>query len=115
MLSFTRYKEGHWLDLHLHIGQHAYTDTQINLVAFVADHNSSIGEHNLPPDAPRVVPVDTEALVKEYQGWGNEVTTLLSCAKEPSKWIIDVVYPPLQTYVKGRIALLGDSVSDILR
>ena len=112
-----RFKGERWSDFMFFIGTYspAHILWKINIVAFVANHDKAIGEENIPPDAPRVVPVDTETLVKEYQGWGNEVTTLLSCAKEPSKWIIDVVYPPLQSYVKGRVALLGDSVSSFLR
>lgn len=85
---------------------------QINVVAFASDYEASIGEHNLPPDAPTIVPVDTEELLREYKDFGTEVTALLRAAKQSNKWIINVVYPPLRTYARGRIALLGDAVSN---
>ena len=31
--------------------------------------------------------------------------------KDVSRWDINVVYPGLPSYVKGRVALLGDAVS----
>lgn len=35
---------------------------------------------------------------------------LLGCIQKPSKWSLHAVYPPLETYVSGNIALIGDSV-----
>ena len=63
-------------------------------------------------DGPWVVPATRDELLKEYEGWGSDVLKILGCIQNPSKWMIHVVNPPLQTYVKGRVALLGDAVSN---
>lgn len=58
-----------------------------------------------------------EDVLIPYQGWGSEITNLLSCAENPGKWEINVVYPALapEKWVKGRVAILGDAVSvDVL-
>ncbi|EMD41848.1 hypothetical protein CERSUDRAFT_90429 [Gelatoporia subvermispora B] len=86
----------------------------INIVAFVANHHIPIGSANLPPGSPWVSQSTQEELLKEYEGWGPDVINTLGCIKEPSKWSIHVVYPLLQTYVKGRIALLGDAAHGML-
>lgn len=60
---------------------------------------------------PQVVSVTTEDMLRAFEGWGSDVTGLLGCIKQPSKWNIDVVYPPLSSYVRDRVVLLGDAVS----
>lgn len=92
---------------------HLKTPLQINVVAFAADHTIPIGSVQLPPDQPRVILVPQEEMLKEYEGWGNDVIGLLSCIPKPSKWFIHVVHPPLESYVKGRIALVGDAVRPV--
>ena len=84
---------------------------KINIVAFAANHHIPIGSANLPAGAPWVAQVSREELLKEYEGWGPDVINTLSCIHAPSKWWIHVVYPPLETYTKGRVAVLGDAVS----
>ncbi|PSR73847.1 hypothetical protein PHLCEN_2v10329 [Hermanssonia centrifuga] len=86
----------------------------INVVAFVSDRTVPMGEAQLPPGQPAVVPVPREQLMKEYEGWGSDVLALLSCIDKPDKWNIHVVYPPLQSYVKGRVALFGDAAHAML-
>ena len=50
-------------------------------------------------------------LWKEYEGWGPDVAALIKCMPEkPNKWSIHVVHPPLDSFVKGRVALIGDAV-----
>ena len=84
---------------------------QVNVVAFVADRSVEIGEADLPPGQPWVVPVPQSEMLAEYAGWGPDALRLLGCIREPNKWSIHVVYPPFRSYVKGQIALLGDAVS----
>lgn len=52
-----------------------------------------------------------EEILAQYEGWGPDVVNLLKCIKQPNKWYINVVDPPLESYVKGRVALVGDAVS----
>ncbi|KAI0673672.1 FAD/NAD-P-binding domain-containing protein [Trametes maxima] len=94
----------------------AVNDGQIiNAVAFDARYDIEIGEANLPEGAPWVEHVTREEVQRVYEGWGPEVTTLLECMPEkPSKWSIHALYPPLDTYVKGKVALLGDSAHGML-
>lgn len=84
---------------------------QINISAVVIDHSIGVGEANLPDDAPRAVQATKDELLKEYEDWGSDAKVILSSAETTNKWSIEVLYPPLETYVKGRIALLGDAVS----
>lgn len=84
---------------------------QINVVAFSARYDIPIGAGNLPEGASWVEPSTRDELKKVYEGWGPDVSILLDCMPEkPSKWSIHVLYPPLESYTKGRVALLGDAV-----
>ncbi|KAI0347664.1 FAD/NAD-P-binding domain-containing protein [Trametopsis cervina] len=83
--------------------------TILNIVAFVVDRSIEVGSTRLAEGQPTVVPVTKEELLHEYEGWGPDVINLLSCIEQPNKWYINVVYPPLETYVNDRIALLGDA------
>ena len=80
------------------------------MAAFVTDRSVAIGDVKLPPDQPTVMPASVEELLTVYQGWGNDVVRLLACMSKPNKWYINIVHPFLETYVKGNIALMGDSV-----
>ncbi len=70
-----------------------------------------IGEAVLPPGEATVVSVPQKEVLDAYEGWGSDVLGLLGCIHNPTKWNINVGYPHLETYVNGRIALLGDAVS----
>ena len=78
----------------------------------VIDHSIGIGEANLVDDEPRAVQATKEELLKEYEDWGSDVRTILSSIAQPTKSNISVVYPPLKSYVHGRIIVLGDAVRD---
>lgn len=69
----------------------------------------------LPSGQPLVVQVLKEQMLEEYAGWGSDVTGVLSCIQNPNKWFINVIHPPLEAYAKGKVALLGDAVSDVWR
>ncbi|EIW63979.1 FAD/NAD-P-binding domain-containing protein [Trametes versicolor FP-101664 SS1] len=87
----------------------------INVVAFSARYDIPIGAANLPEGASWVEPSTRDELKKVYKGWGPDVSILLDCMPEkPSKWSIHVLYPPLESYTKGRVALLGDAAHGML-
>ncbi|KAJ3523154.1 hypothetical protein NM688_g8773 [Phlebia brevispora] len=81
----------------------------INIVAFVTDRTLPMGQATLPPGAPQVVPATTEELVAEYMDFGEDVRKLLSCVPNASRWNMFVVHPFLDSFVKGRVVLVGDS------
>lgn len=84
---------------------------QINIVAFSARYDIPFGSEELRRETPWVEAVSREAVRKEYEGWGPDVAALIKCMPEkPSRWSIHVVHPPLDSYVKGRVALIGDAV-----
>ena len=58
---------------------------------------------------PQVVDASPEDILAEYQGWGSDVIGLLGCIRKASKWNINVI-SPLKSYVRGRMALVGDAV-----
>lgn len=84
---------------------------QINVAAFTARYDVPIGSQDLAKGTPWVEEVAREELQKEYDGWGPDVFALLRCMPEKvSRWAVHVVHPPLESYAKGRVALLGDAV-----
>ncbi|KAI0639948.1 FAD/NAD-P-binding domain-containing protein [Trametes polyzona] len=90
-------------------------DEIINVVAFAARYDTPIGSANLPEGALWVEEVTKDELKQVYQGWGPDVEAILECMPDrPSKWSIHVVHPPLESYAKGRIAVLGDAAHGML-
>ena len=83
---------------------------QINVAALSSRYDIDIGDVKLPPDASTTGRGSAEELLDEYSDFGIEVTAPMSCLKDPGKWLINVVHPPLKSYVKGTIAVLGDAV-----
>ncbi|KAI5122975.1 hypothetical protein M0805_006854 [Coniferiporia weirii] len=86
----------------------------INVVAFACDRSYPWGARPLTPGQPWVTPRTTSELLAEYAGWGRDVLLLLGCIESPSVWAIHAVDPPLATYVRGRVALLGDAAHGML-
>lgn len=83
---------------------------QINVAALVADYAVDIGDANRPEDAPTSEVVTSADLLAEYEDFGDDIRSVIGCIERPLRWYINVVYPHLPTYVKGRVALLGDAV-----
>ena len=84
---------------------------QVNTVAFIVNNEIPIGSTSLPAGKPWVTSSTETNVMQEFDGWADDVIGLLRCMQTSSKWSIHVVYPPLESYVKGRVALIGDAVS----
>jgi salicylate hydroxylase len=48
-----------------------------------------------------------------YDDWGKDIKIILSHIKDPSRWMMHVVDPPLEHYVKENVVLVGDAVSGL--
>lgn len=66
------------------------------------------GSAQLP--RPWVQSVPQQALLDEFEGWGDDVLAILNNLKTPSKWSIHFLQPPLSSYVRGNVVLIGDAV-----
>ena len=83
---------------------------KFNFVAFKADYDIPIGSVSLKPDQPTVEPASQEELLEIFADWGSDVIKIMKCVQSVSKWSIQMVDPPLQSYSKGGVALVGDAV-----
>ena len=82
---------------------------KLNVVAFSTDDS---GDELLPErEGPWVQVASEKELLGCYEGWGPDAVAMLKSIKNPSRWAIHTLYPPLSTYVRGRVALVGDAVS----
>lgn len=85
---------------------------QVNIVAFVTDRSKSPSLEPLPQ--PWVTQHTTDEVLSAYAGWGPDVLALLGCMENPSAWAIHSVKPLLETYSRGRVAVLGDAAHAML-
>ncbi|KAH9479528.1 Salicylate hydroxylase [Psilocybe cubensis] len=58
---------------------------------------------------PWVESVPQAEVLNRFSGWGNDVMIMLNHLKQPSRWSIHTLYPPLDSYVNGRVVLIGDA------
>lgn len=83
---------------------------QLNIVAYISDYDHPFGSIKLPNDQSTVVPATTDEIVAEYSDFGVDIRTILSHIFNPTKWYLTVVWPQLDTFANGGVALLGDAV-----
>ncbi|KII84074.1 hypothetical protein PLICRDRAFT_46407 [Plicaturopsis crispa FD-325 SS-3] len=76
----------------------------VNFVAFRTSHELKGTEFN----GPWVTNVSAQEFQAGFDGWEAEVTQLLQCAEKGMRWAIHEV-KPLQSFVSGRVALIGDA------
>lgn len=62
---------------------------------------------------PWAKPVSQEELLREFSqaGWGEDADFILREIRNPSKWYLHFLHPPLSSYVRQRVVLVGDAVS----
>jgi salicylate hydroxylase len=53
-------------------------------------------------------PVATEIMLSDFEAWGKPIKNLLSHIQKPERWAL-YDHLPAPTYVKGRVALMGDA------
>ncbi|GJJ14209.1 hypothetical protein Clacol_008471 [Clathrus columnatus] len=63
---------------------------------------------------PWVIPSTQAEMLSHYEGWGPQVVDLLNNITSPSKWFLHMLDPPLETYVNGNVAILGDAAHGML-
>jgi len=70
---------------------------------------------HLRPECPapwaQVVP--QSELLDKYQDWGTDALKILKHVKEPNRWSMHMLHPPLESYYRGNVVLVGDAVSGI--
>ncbi|KZW00703.1 FAD/NAD(P)-binding domain-containing protein [Exidia glandulosa HHB12029] len=86
---------------------------KIDLVGFVSEpleRRFSEGTDILPPGEPWVQPANKEQALADFVDMpGPFVKTALNSIERMTVWKIHCLWPPLPTYVKDGIALLGDA------
>jgi salicylate hydroxylase len=55
-----------------------------------------------------VVPMKKEDMYRDFKGWGDSVTEILSLMERPDTWAL-FNHPPASTYYKGNVCILGDA------
>ena len=89
------------------------TISKLNVVAFVRDKEQEFSTMSPERPSPWVEVVPEEEVIDGYPGWGNDAKIILQHLKDPSRWAIHTLYPPLETFVNGKIVLVGDAVGNV--
>ena len=89
------------------------TILKLNVVAFVRDKEQEFSAMSPERPSPWVEVVPEEEVIDGYPGWGNDAKIILQHLKDPSRWAIHTLYPPLETFVNGKIVLVGDAVGNV--
>ncbi|KAI0699376.1 salicylate hydroxylase [Cerioporus squamosus] len=87
----------------------------VMVAASSTNYDVPIGTQSLPKESIWVDDVPRDELQKHFDGWGPDVSILLRLMPEKvSRWCLHVVHPPLESYTRGRVALLGDAAHGML-
>ncbi|KAA1472123.1 FAD/NAD-P-binding domain-containing protein [Dentipellis sp. KUC8613] len=89
-------------------------DTLLSVSSVVTDYSVPMGQNAPPPGQPWVLPASQDELLDNFKGWRDEPMAVLKCLQEPTKWFLHGMYPPLNSYVKGQVALIGDAAHAML-
>ncbi|KAG6878845.1 hypothetical protein C0992_007240 [Termitomyces sp. T32_za158] len=88
------------------------SNQKINVVVFSTDYTVPVGSMNIP--LPWAKPACQDELLQEYSGWGEDAKVILKGMENPSKWHLHFLDPPLSSYYKQRIVLVGDAAHAML-
>ncbi|KAI0060928.1 FAD/NAD-P-binding domain-containing protein [Artomyces pyxidatus] len=86
----------------------------LNVVAFISGVDLLPGAPSVLPERDWVVRSSLQEMLDDYAEFGEHPRNILKSLNQPSKWYIHGLYPQLNTYVKGPIALLGDAAHGML-
>ncbi|KAF8808041.1 salicylate hydroxylase [Phlegmacium glaucopus] len=101
-----------WVGLGNHIITFPIKDqTVLNVVAFVREKETSMSPAR---PSPWVEVVPQQEVIDGYPGWGNDAKIIFQHLEQPSRWSIHTLYPPLETFVNGKIVLVGDAAHGML-
>ncbi|TFY66084.1 hypothetical protein EVG20_g5005 [Dentipellis fragilis] len=89
-------------------------DTLLSVASVVTDFSIPMGQNPLPPDQPWVLPATQDELLNHFKGWKDEPVAIFRSIEKPTKWFLHGMYPPLNSYVKGQVALIGDAAHAML-
>lgn len=82
--------------------------TLMNVVAVKHIDPSFPGYPELLHEKDWVQPVSSETMLDDFSTWGEPIKALLRNIQKPDRWAL-YDHLPAPTYVKGRVALVGDS------
>ncbi|KAF9074960.1 salicylate hydroxylase [Rhodocollybia butyracea] len=85
--------------------------TVINFVVFLSDYDK-LAQSELP--YPWVETTSEQELKDRCGNWGHDTTIILDLLKSTSKWSIHALDPPLQSYIRNRVVLVGDAAHSML-
>ncbi|KAG6900611.1 hypothetical protein C0993_007834 [Termitomyces sp. T159_Od127] len=104
-----------WIGKDKHIISYPVQANQkMNLVVFSTNPTVPIGSVDVP--LPWAKPVSQDELLREFSQaeWGEDANTILKEMKNPSKWYLHFLHPPLSTYTRQRVVLVGDAAHAML-
>jgi salicylate hydroxylase len=61
-----------------------------------------------------VQPTQEGELYQQFHDAGPDVKAIFEQIKGGNKWFVHALYPPLETYVRKKVVLVGDAVSQIV-
>ena len=88
------------------------TISKLNVVAFVRAEEQENSTMSPERPSPWVEVIPKQEVIDGYPGRGNDAKIILQHLKEPSRWAIHTLYPPLETFVNGKIVLVGDAAGN---
>ncbi|KAF9053712.1 FAD/NAD-P-binding domain-containing protein [Hymenopellis radicata] len=83
----------------------------INVVAYVVNRD-------IPPSPPLgsswVTTIPEDEILGHFDGWGPDATLVMRHMVKSSQWSVHALDPPLEAFVRGRVALIGDAAHAML-